>query len=55
MNECACGECSKRREDAARLRSLKATLPEPEYDWADLEARDRRSRVDPGWYRRRTG
>lgn len=47
-----CAECTRRRDDAARLRAMKGEWPAPVYDWPALESADRRSREDPEWYKK---
>lgn len=50
---CKCRECKAYRDHLRGLAAFRATLSEPEYDDADLEAADRRSREDPEWYKRK--
>lgn len=49
---CNCAECTKRRNDAERLKRIKAELPTPEFDWQDLEFQSDRARVSPDWYKK---
>lgn len=48
---CECKRCTEQRASVQRIRQMKAEWPTPEYDWADLEAADKRSRETPEWYK----
>jgi hypothetical protein len=39
--DCDCKECRKHRELVESIKRIKATWPEPVFDWEDLEARER--------------
>ncbi len=51
--QCAMWECRSWREHVANIRAMKAEMPKPEFDWADLEAADarvrERERQGKGW------
>lgn len=41
LEDCPCEECRLRRMFAEQIREIKASLPEPEYDWEYLELKDK--------------
>ena len=42
--DCQCRSCSNLRHTAELIQQIKRELPSPEYDWEDLERRDRIAR-----------
>ena len=45
MDECNCRDCRNRKALTEAIKRIKRELPKPEYDWEDLERRDKERRA----------